>query len=102
MATGLRDVLTLFETAERPLTINEMARRLEITPGMLESMIDYWVRKGKLRDASTVRSCNTCGGAEGCPFVGKMPRRYVLADSLPVLHGCDPAPRTFSGCASCR
>ncbi len=79
MTTMLRQVLTAFEQADRPLSLNEMARELDITPGMLTGMIEYWVRKGKLRETSrSLDNCATCGSAEGCPFIVRLPRSYEL------------------------
>jgi hypothetical protein len=77
--TVLRQVLNFFEDAGASLTVNQVARELDIAPGMLEGMIDHWVRKGKLRQTSNTMHCATCGGASGCPFVMAMPRSYELA-----------------------
>lgn len=84
----LRQVLNAFEQAEEPRSLNDMARDLGITPGMLTGMIDYWVRKGKLRETSLGQeTCNTCGSAEGCPFILRLPRSYelVTGDNPPGL-----------------
>ncbi len=55
-----------------------MARDLGIERVMLESMIEYWIRKGRLREVSAP-ACDTCGSAQGCPFIMTLPRRYELA-----------------------
>jgi hypothetical protein len=95
MATMLRRVLTAFEETGEPRSLNDMARELEVTPGMLQGMIEYWVRRGRLREAgSTFSNCQTCGTADGCPFVVRMPRRYELADS--------EAPQPTPPCRCCR
>ncbi len=78
MATMLRDVLRVFETARGPLSINDMARDLDITPGMLDGMIEYWVRKGKIRACSGESACASCGSAKGCAYSPSMPRSYEL------------------------
>ena len=80
MATTLRQVLQKFEGSDRPLSLRQMARELDIAPGMLDGMIAHWVRKGRLREVDhSLSHCATCGGAEGCPFIPKnIPRRYEL------------------------
>jgi len=85
MTTLLREVLAAFETARQPLTLNQLARELDLSPGMLEGMLDYWVRKGRLREVGGER-CTTCGSAGSCPFVSRMPRCYEL------VTGEDPPP----------
>jgi hypothetical protein len=80
MATLLKQVLVLFELSSQPLTLPEMARILGVEPGMLEAMIEYWVRKGRIREAGdTAGPCVLCGTRTECPFVAKLPRRYELA-----------------------
>lgn len=87
MASQLREVLYAFENAKAPYTLNQLARQLDISPGMLDGMIDYWVRKGKLRPVHTTMACNACGSSSHCPFIMQMPPTYELAadDSLPVV-----------------
>lgn len=84
MTTTLRQVLTAFEQASQPLSLNQLAHRLNVTPSMVDSMIQHWVRKGKLR-VHTDDSCEmaspacSCGsGPGGCPYIMQMPRSYEL------------------------
>lgn len=78
-------VLTIFETGQ-PLTLTQIARKLAVSPGQLEEMIGYWVRKGKIRQSAAPTNCGTCGHTDGCPFVIDLPRSYelVTADSVPL------------------
>jgi hypothetical protein len=96
MTTTLRQVLTAFENTHQPRTLSQLARELELPLGMLEGMIDYWVRKGKLRESSAGQGCGTCGGAQGCPFVPNLPRSYELVtdDTPPIADN--------SCCGGCR
>jgi|GEM_PF-336025 len=96
MTTTLRQVLTVFEQASVPLSLGQVARELGVERGALEGMIDHWVRKGKLRTVSDGQLCSACGGARGCPFVARLPRRYELvpegegtAGFTPVCDGCN-------------
>jgi len=83
--SALKRVLAMFEDASTPLSINEIARQLGVEAPLVDDMIAFWVRKGKLRDtanACTPDSCNRCvRGANGCPFVVPMPKRYECARS---------------------
>jgi hypothetical protein len=78
MTILLREVLHAFEEADRPLSLTDMARALDIAPGTLEGMIDYWVRKGKIRECSSGSMCESCGCAKSCAYSPNMPRRYEL------------------------
>lgn len=80
MASPLREVLAIFTNQTGPVSVNQMARDMAIEPALLRDMIDYWVRKGKLREVTgSSTACTTCGGKTGCPFVVSLPRYYELA-----------------------
>ncbi|MCB9436587.1 MAG: hypothetical protein H6673_06260 [Anaerolineales bacterium] len=79
--SSLRQVLTLFEENRIPLTIEQVARNLDLDRGMAEGMVTFWVQKGKLR-LRTV-GCHTCGGNSGCPFMPKLADMYELT-RIPV------------------
>lgn len=77
----LRQVLTIFETTNRPLSLPQIAHELKVSPERLEGMIQHWVRKGKIRESSSVTMCGGCGQKGACPFVMEMPRSYELVTS---------------------
>lgn len=93
MSTTLRQVLEQFEQSQGSVSLPHMARTLGIERGTLQNMIDYWVRKGKLREVGA-QSCATCGSASGCPFIVTLPRCYELsshvsdAASVPASFSC--------------
>jgi hypothetical protein len=94
MASTLREVLRAFETARGPLSLNDNARDLGITPGMLDGMIDYWVRKGKIRPAVSGAACSSCASAKSCcTFSPHVPRSYMLVTGDPIA---------VSGCSCCQ
>jgi hypothetical protein len=74
----LRQVLTIFETAQVPLSLPQIARELEVSLEQLEGMIQHWVRKGKIRESGSAIECGSCGHQGGCPFVFELPRSYEL------------------------
>jgi hypothetical protein len=84
----LHQILQEIEAAQGPLNLNELSHKLAIERGALEGMIQYWVRKGRLKDDNqpvaepavcATGSCGQhCSGPQGCPFVMKMPQTYSL------------------------
>jgi hypothetical protein len=81
----LRRVLREIEALRGPINLYDLARRLEIEPGALEGMIDFWIWKGRLKDnrsgvtaaevACSGAVCSrSCPGPQDCPFVVRMPR----------------------------
>lgn len=77
MTTVLRQVLNTFENTGGPLSLKQMARELNVEMGMLEGMIQHWVRKGRLRESAPLPDCGTCG-VNNCPFIMQMPRTFEL------------------------
>ncbi len=83
----LRQVLTLFETASTPLSLPQMAHALSVSPQRLEGMLEYWVRKGKIRQSGATMACGSCHGQGACPFMLHLPRSFELvgpADAIPL------------------
>ncbi len=78
MASPLREVLDHFEPGAPPVSLRGLAREMALDPGVLEEMLAYWVRKGRLREVNgtTHRACTQCGVKRACPFVLAMPRYY--------------------------
>lgn len=93
MAATLRQVLEQFEQNQGAVSLPQMARTLDLDRAMLQTMIDYWVRKGKLREVGAP-ACTTCGSVSGCPFVMTLPRCYEL-----VTGDSSPAPIEARPCA---
>lgn len=81
----LNRVLQEIESTQGALNLSELSRKLNIDRGVLDGMIQFWVRKGRLVDDDTVDaecSSSTCGdsctGLASCTFVAKMPKTYSL------------------------
>lgn len=92
MASQLRAVLDRFDQQTAPVSLRQMAREMDLEPGVLDGMIAYWVRKGRLREVtSSGEACHTCGVKGACPFVVLMPRyfeRVHEGDSSPPEPPC--------------
>ncbi len=89
----LHQVLQAIESAPGAVNLNELSQKLNIERSALDGMIQFWVRKGRLKDdsqpaqsscCSTTSSCgHSCSGAQECPFVMKLPRTYSITLSVP-------------------
>ena len=91
--TLLRQVLGHFENSSRPLLMPALARELNISDVMLAQMIQYWVKKGKLREVNLdAENCASCGVQSSCPFIVTMPRMYEIVsedETLPPRCCCN-------------
>ena len=74
----LKQVLAQFEDPTRSITLTQVARTLDVDMGTLQGMVDYWVRKGKLRECSQCEATPVCSccGPKVCPFIVSMPKSY--------------------------
>ncbi len=80
----LKQVLNEMQAAQGTLRLSELAARLNVEPGALEGMLDFWASKGRMAPvtiegdfASCVSVCaGSCPGATQCPFVAKMPKMW--------------------------
>jgi hypothetical protein len=92
----LRELLRLVETAEGPVSLTDLSRQLGVDVPVLDGMLQYWVRKGRLVVEGSGES-----GAQRCRGAGETSG----ALSLPVLSaasgGCSGGCGSCSGMASC-
>ena len=87
--TMLKQVLREFETAQGPITVRELSRKLKVDPNALEAMIQFWVRKGRIQDDDATISCSeemgdcstSCCGTANCAFIAKMPKTYSIPEA---------------------
>jgi hypothetical protein len=82
MTVTLRRVLEAFEEAGGVIRHDALSRELNLDPGTLDSMIQHWIRKGRIREVRDGLpdgcDCRACGIKGACPFVIHLPRRYEL------------------------
>ena len=86
----LQRVLREIEASQGTVSLNDLAHKLGIERSALAGMIEFWIRKGRLKvdDWEELEAiCGMCSGAacggsypgpQGCPFVMKMPRTFSL------------------------
>jgi hypothetical protein len=78
----LHTILKTIQEADAPISLAQLADQLDIEPGALEGMIDFWVRKGRIRvhdGQACASSCGSCG-VDGCPLILHMPRQFEVVD----------------------
>ena len=74
----LSRLLTLFEGSSGAISVRELAKELDISQGRVESMMDYWIRKGRIKITASQAECGNCSTVGECPFILEMPRTYEL------------------------
>jgi hypothetical protein len=79
--TSLRRLLNLFEESQGVLSIPYLAGRLDVTPERVASLIDFWIRKGKLQISDSGSDCGHCSFEGDCHLVPTFPRFYELVGS---------------------
>jgi hypothetical protein len=91
----LSKLLDLLEESQGALSFQSLAQELEVTQARVKGMVDYWIRKGKIKASATLTDCGSCGVLENCPFVLDLPKTYELvneveANMIEVVHpGCN-------------
>lgn len=88
----LRQVLAIFENTNAPLSLPQISRELGVSTEALDGMLQYWVRKGKLKETAASRECGSCGSKNGCAFVLELPHSYELVSDanridIPIIGG---------------
>lgn len=90
----LRELLRLVETAEGPISLADLGRQLGVDVAVLDGMLQYWVRKGRLimdgqsggvacAGGGAMGGCGSCSGMASCPFVARLPVTY-RANTIPL------------------
>ncbi len=79
MATStLGKLLSLFENTPGSLSLTSIARELNVSRGRVEEMVEFWIRKGRIKTTASLAECGACSVQGDCPFVLEMPRTFEL------------------------
>ena len=70
--------LTVFEEAQGALSIQALAASLDVSQARVEGMVEYWVRKGRIRKSNSLTDCGSCSDSGDCVFVIDLPTTYEL------------------------
>jgi len=75
-------ILRELAAATGPVSLWDLGRRLEIEPSALAGMLDFLVRKGRLRvsGGDALPDCGSCGQRGACPYAVALPKSYALVD----------------------
>ena len=74
----LSNLLTKIEESSGAFSIQVLARELDLTPERVESMLEYWVRKGRLLAVSSTPDCAGCASGSSCSFLIDFPITYQV------------------------
>ncbi len=97
----LQQVLREIEQATGPLSLGDLARKLDVDRSTLDGMLTFWVRKGRIvvsdvdgQTCATGGGCTSCDSSTGCPFAGAAPRTFALVTDKPPVppmagRGCE-------------
>ena len=88
----LQQGLAEIQAASGPIDLNALGRKLGVQPSALEGMIQFWVRKGRLRvhrvadDEDMVCAVQPictrgCPGPDQCPLLAATRRGYSIANA---------------------
>jgi len=89
----LRNVLSAFQSAPGPMSLDLLAAQLDLEPGVLEAMLMELVRMGRLvriEDRSG-SACAACGVRGRCPYLLTISASYYALPGM-VADGasCEP------------
>ncbi len=78
----LHSILKTIQEADAPISLSQLADQLDIEPGALEGMIDFWVQKGRIKVHDGLACGSACGscGVDGCPMLLHLPRQFEVVD----------------------
>lgn len=83
MIEMLEEIMRELENNKGPVTVRELARRLDIEQGALEGMLEFLQRKGKLSVYRPGEECEECGvvSCASCVFGVSCPASDKGGDS---------------------
>jgi len=62
------------------MSVRDLASELELRPAQVESMVDFWINKGRIRVSTNLSECGSCSVQGECPFILEMPRTFELVN----------------------
>jgi len=74
-------LITIIEETKGALSFQELAEELDATPERVQGMLDFWIKKGKIKTVTSSIECGTCSTQDDCPFILKMPGVYELINN---------------------
>ncbi len=86
----LKDILLFMKDHPDAISLEGLSQRLDVEESALSGMLETLQQMGKIKrsddsgfngdDACDSIRCNTCSGVKSCPFLGRFPSSYTLAD----------------------
>ena len=84
--TKLRQLLEYVEDSPGGISLQVMARDLDLSIRQAENMMEYWVRKGRLQAVGPAPDCAGCASGSSCSFLIDFPATFQIAteDKSPI------------------
>ena len=87
----LRQLLEYVEDSPSGISLQEMARDLNLSISQAENMMEYWVRKGRLQAVGPAPDCAGCASGSSCSFLIDFPPTFQVAtEGKPQIPEKDP------------
>jgi len=90
--TKLRQLLETIENADRGISLQEIARELDISLNRAENMLEYWVRKGRLQIVEPASGCSDCSSKGSCSYLLAFPKILRIAGEDPSEYSSEDMP----------
>ena len=75
----LKEIIALIDEGDSGLTLPELARRLDVPPGLLHHMLLTLVQRGRLEEVGPdQRVCTSCGDRPTCLLLALSGARYRI------------------------
>lgn len=63
----LNAVLKAVQESQGPIRLQELSQKLDIDPAVLDGMLEFWIRKGRIqREVQGYTGCEQPSCPEGC------------------------------------
>ncbi|MEE4195940.1 MAG: FeoC-like transcriptional regulator [Anaerolineae bacterium] len=82
----LQQILKILRNSDGVISVRDLAQALGAEPSAVEGMLQQLVYMGKLTVASghaageNCTTCNGCTGADDCPLLFYVPKRYQVVE----------------------
>lgn len=89
--TKLRQILDYVEDSQGGTSLQQMARDLDLSISQAENLLDYWIRKGRLREIGPAPDCAGCPGGSSCSLMIDFPSTFqVVTEGKPQIPTIKP------------
>ena len=96
--SNLGQLISLIENSRSPLSIGELACKLDVSTDRAHAMIQFWVKKGRIRKTTIPSECKSCSKNGKCVFIIDMPSSYEFVSQGEFIQSRGSSPCCISSC----